>query len=256
MQSNNPVLARSGTFSRASVGTLQVPPSVSTSELEAMYARPGLMTVDSVVLRTAILLAIIATTGGVAWALNLGQGPAIVAALAGFAIAMVVIFKRITSPPLIMTYAAVEGIFLGAISHTFNNAYPGIVVQAVLGTGTAFAGMLLAYRSGRIRVTPRFTKMVVGAAIGLIGLMIVNLVAGLFTSGGLGLRDGGPLAIVFSLVAIGVACLMLALDFDHIEKAIAAGTPERESWLGAFGLTVTLVWLYIEILRLTSYLRD
>jgi len=214
------------------------------------------MTVDSVVLRTGILLAVIATTGGVAWGLNLAQGPAILAAITGFALAMVVTFKRVTSPPLILAYAAVEGVFLGSISHAFNNAYPGIVIQAVVGTAMAFAGMLLAYRSGRIRVTPRFTKMVVGAAIGLLGLMIVNLVAGLFTAGGLGLRDGGPLAIVFSLVAIGVACMMLALDFDYVEKAIAGGAPEREAWLAAFGLTVTLVWLYIEILRLTSYLRD
>jgi uncharacterized YccA/Bax inhibitor family protein len=256
MQSSNPVLTRTGTFTRVGGGTLNVPPTASTAELEAMYARPGLMTVDSVVLRTGILLAIIATTGAAAWVLDLGQGPAILAAIAGFVLAMVITFRRVASPPLIMAYAAVEGVFLGAISHAFNNAYPGIVVQAVLGTGTAFAGMLVAYRSGRIRVTPRFTKMVVGAAIGLLGLMVVNLVAGLFTSGGLGLRDGGPLAVVFSLVAIGVACLMLALDFDYVEKAIAAGAPERESWLGAFGLTVTLVWLYIEILRLISYLRD
>lgn len=256
MQSSNPVLTRAGTFTRTGAASLEVPTGTSTSTLEEMYARPGLMTVDSVVLRTGILLAIIATTGGVAWALDLGQGPAMVAAIAGFALAMVVIFKRVTSPPLILAYAAVEGIFLGAISHAFNNAYPGIVVQAVLGTGTAFGGMLYAYKSGRIRVTPRMTKMVVGAAIGLLGLMIVNLIAGFFTDGGLGLRDGGPLAIVFSLVAIGVACLMLALDFDFIEKAIAGGAPEREAWLGAFGLTVTLVWLYIEILRLISYFRD
>lgn len=255
MQSSNPILTRAGTFSRGGAGTLGGPPTTS-DELEAMYNRPGLMTVDSVVLRTGILLAMIVTTGGAAWALNLGQGPAIIAAIAGFALAMVITFKRMTSPPLILAYAAVEGVFLGAISHSFNNAYPGIVVQAVLGTAMAFGGMLAAYRSGRIRVTPRFTKMVVGAAIGLFGLMIVNLIAGFFTDGGLGLRDGGPLAIVFSLVAIGVACLMLALDFDFVEKAIAGGAPERESWLAAFGLTVTLVWLYIEILRLISYFRD
>ena len=251
MQSSNPVLTRTDTFTRAAFP----PPSVG--DLETMYAAPERMTVDDVVVRTASLLGVLATTGTVAWVLDLGRGPAILAALAGFVLAMVITFKRVSSPPLILGYAALEGVFLGAISHSFNLAYPGIVVQAVLGTATAFAGMLIAFKSGRIRVTPRFTKMVVGAGIGLLGLMLVNLIAGLIGGGnGLGLRDGGPLAIVFSLVAIGVACLFLALDFDHIEKAIAAGAPERESWLAAFGLVVTLVWLYLEILRLLSYFRD
>ncbi len=250
MQSSNPVLTRPGTFTRTSFP----PPSVD--DLETMFAAPGRMTVDDVVVRTASLLGVLAATGTAAWVLDLGRGPAVVAALAGFVLAMVITFKRVTSPPLIVTYAAVEGVFLGAISHSFNLAYPGIVVQAVLGTGTAFAGMLIAYKSGRIRVTPRFTKMVVGAGMGLLGLMVVNLLASFFTGGGLGLRDGGPLAILFSLVAIGVACLFLALDFDHIEKAIAAGAPERESWVASFGLVVTLVWLYLEILRLLSYFRD
>ena len=253
MKSTNPVLTRPDTFTREAA-TLATP---SVGELEQMYAAPGRMTVDDVVLRTSMLLATLAATGTAAWVLDLGRGPAIGAALAGFLVSMVIIFKRISSPPLILTYAALEGVFLGAISHAFNVAYPGIVVQAVLGTATAFAGMLMAYKSGRIRVTPRFTKMVVGAGIGLLGLMIVNALAGLIGGGnGLGLRDGGPLAILFSLVAIGVACLFLALDFDQVEKAIAAGAPERESWLAAFGLVVTLVWLYLEILRLLSYFRD
>ncbi len=250
MKSSNPVLTRPDTFSRVQ----DAPPSVS--DLESMYAAPARMTVDDVVMRTATLFAVIAATGTLAWVLDLGRGPAIAAALAAFVVSMVVIFKKVTSPPLILAYAALEGVFLGAISHSFDLAYPGIVVQAVLGTGTAFAGMLFAYKSGRIRVTPRFTKMVVGAGFGLLGLMVVNLVAGMFTDGGLGIREGGPLAILFSLAAIGVACMFLALDFDQVEKAIAAGAPERESWIAAFGLVVTLVWLYLEILRLLSYFRD
>lgn len=249
MNSSNPVLTRPDTFTRT-------PVAPSVGELEAMYAAPARMTIDDVVMRTAMLFAVIAATGTAAWVLDLGRGPAMVAALAAFVVSMVVIFKRVTNPALIVTYAALEGVFLGAISHSFDLAYPGIVVQAVLGTGTAFAGMLFAYKSGRIRVTPRLTRMVIGAGIGLIGLMLVNLLAGFFTDGGLGLRDGGPLAIVFSLVSIGVACLFLALDFDQIEKAIAAGAPEREAWMAAFGLVITLVWLYIELLRLISYFRD
>ncbi|HVF20758.1 MAG TPA: Bax inhibitor-1/YccA family protein [Mycobacteriales bacterium] len=250
MKSSNPVLTRPDTFSRESW------PAPTVGELDAMYAAPGRMTVDDVVMRTAMLLGVILATGSAAWMLELPLGVAMIAALAGFAVSMVVIFKKVTSPPLILTYAALEGVFLGTVSSYFDAAYPGIVVQAVLGTAMAFAGMLAAYRSGRIRVTPKLTRMVVGAGLGLLGLMLVNLVAGLFTEGGLGIRDGGPLAILFSLVAIGVACMFLALDFDQVEKAIAAGAPERESWIAAFGLVVTLVWLYMEILRLISYFRD
>jgi len=250
MKSSNPVLTRPDTFSRDAW------PAPSAGELDAMYAVPARMTIDDVVVRTAMLLAVIAGTGTAAWVLDLGRGPAIAAALAGFVLSLVIIFKKVTSPPLILAYAAAEGVFLGAISHAFDVVYPGIVIQAVLGTATAFGGMLVAYKSGRIRVTPRFTRMAIGAGLGLLGLMLVNLVAGMFTGGGLGLRDGGPLAIVFSLVAIGVACMFLALDFDQVEKAIAAGAPERESWRAAFGLIVTLVWLYLEILRLISYFRE
>lgn len=247
MKSSNPVLTRSDTFTRT--------PTVG--DLEAMYAAPARMTVDDVVVRTATLLGVVAVAGAAAWALDLGRGPAIAAALGAFVVSLVIIFKRVSSPPLILTYAALEGVFLGAISHAFNSVYPGIVVQAVIGTATAFAGMLMAYRSGRIRVTPKFTRVAIGAGIGILGLMVVNLVAGLIGGGdGLGLRSGGPVAILFSLAAIGIACMFLALDFDEIDKAVAAGAPERESWLAAFGLVVTLVWLYLEVLRLISYFRD
>ncbi len=255
--SNNPVLSRRDVFSRGSYPGVATP---STETLDAMYgATPTItrrMTIDDVVVRTATLLGIVVVTGGGAWALRLSTGPAIIAALAGFVIAMLVTVRRTINPPLILTYAALEGVFLGAISRVFELAYPGIVVQAVVGTVATFAGILIAYKSGRIRVTPKFQKMVVGALFGLVGLMVVNLLASVFVSGGLGLRSGGPLAIVFSLVCIGVAALSFALDFDAIEKGIARGAPERESWLAAFGLLVTLVWLYLEILRLLSYLRE
>ena len=254
MKISNPVLTRSDVFT--STAGAWAPPAPSTRDLEAMYAAPARMTVDDVVMRTAMLLGVILATGSAAWVLELPIGAAMAAALAAFVVSMVVIFKKVTSPPLILTYAALEGVFLGTITSYFNAAYPGIAVQAVLGTAMAFAGMLVAYRSGRIRVTPKLTRVVMGAAMGLIGLMLVNVLVSVFTDSSLGIRDGGPLAIVFSLVAIGVACMFLALDFDQIERAIAAGAPERESWIAAFGLVVTLVWLYMEILRLISYFRD
>ncbi|MDP9432825.1 MAG: Bax inhibitor-1/YccA family protein [Actinomycetota bacterium] len=260
MKSSNPVLSRPDAFSRGGYATWNPEPSVSTAPYGATYGAGPVdtrrMTIDDVVIRTGMLLATVFVTGAAAWVFQVGFGVAVMAMLAAFVIALIVSFKRVISPPLILTYAALEGVALGAISRFFEASYGGIVVQAVLATMMTFAGMLFAYKSGRIRVTPRFQKMVIGAMFGLLGLMLVNLVAGFFIDGGLGLRDGGPLAIIFSLVAIGVAALSLALDFDMVERGVAAGAPEKESWLAAFGLVVTLVWLYVEMLRFISYFRD
>jgi uncharacterized YccA/Bax inhibitor family protein len=129
-------------------------------------------------------------------------------------------------------------------------------VQAITGTVMVAAGMLFVYKIGAIRVTPRFTRILVGATIGVFGLMVVNLIAALFTSDGLGLRSGGALAVVFSLVCIVIAALNLALDFDMVERGIRQGAPQQFAWYAAFGITLTLVWLYIEILRLLGYARD
>ena len=147
------------------------------------------------------------------------------------------------------------GIALGGISGLLNEQFPGIAFQALIGTAGVFVGMLVVYKTGAVKVTPRFTKWLIGAMIGVVVLMLANLVAGLFGVN-LGLRDGGPLAIIFSLVVIGVASFSLLLDFDAADQAVRAGAPARFAWYIAFGLMTTLVWLYIEILRLLSYLRS
>jgi uncharacterized YccA/Bax inhibitor family protein len=220
------------------------------------------MTVDDVVTKTSITLAVLILTGAATyfsqlWAL------ALPAALIGFVLAMVIIFKKVVSPPLILTYAAVEGVFLGGISGVIGRQVErltgsgSIVMEAITGTLLVFAGMLVVYKTGAVKVTPRFTKWLTGAMIGVVGLMLVNLIAGFFTHGvGLGLRNGGTLAIVFSLVCIGIAAFSLLLDFDAADEAIRAGAPEKTAWYIAFGLTVTLVWLYLEILRLLSYFQN
>jgi len=213
------------------------------------------MTIDDVVTKTGISLAVLIVTGTLAWITEL-YALALPAALIGFVIALVIVFKKTISPPLILAYAAVEGVFLGAISRLFEERFNGIVIQAVVGTAAVFAGMLVVYRTGAIRVTPRFTKWLVGAMIGVVGLMLVNLIASLIVPGGLGLRGGGALAIIFSLVCIGVAAFSFLLDFDAADQAIRAQAPERFAWYIAFGLMVTLVWLYLEILRLLSYFRE
>jgi len=219
------------------------------------------MTVDDVVTKTGITLAVLIATG-VATYLSGLWGLALPAALIGFVLAMVVIFKKLVSPPLILAYAAVEGVFLGGISGVIGQYVQrvtgsnSIVLEAITGTVLVFVGMLVVYKTGAVRVTPRFTKWITGALIGVVGLMIVNLIANFFIPGGLHLRDGGPLAILFSLVVIGIAAFSLLLDFDAADQAIRAGAPERTAWYIAFGLTVTLVWLYLEILQLLSYLRE
>ncbi len=252
--SSNPALNRSPAFSGGPNRTPTVDP------LEEAYGAPsatarqtGRMTVDSVVERTAILLGVAVLTGAATWALGLG-GLAFPAAIVGLVLALVIIFKQVTNPGVILAYAAIEGVFLGGISQFFNNAYPGIVVQAVAGTAGVTGIMLALYRSGKIRVTPKFTKMVVGATMGFFALVMVNFVAGFFTDGGLGLREG-PLGILVGVVAIGLASMNLVLDFDMVEKGAQQGLPERYGWFAAFAIMVTLVWLYIEILRLLSILR-
>ena len=252
--SSNPALTRSPAFNGRG-GPQTVDP------LEQAYFGPtatardtGRMTVDSVVERTAILLATAVATGALTWALDLGV-LALPAALVGLGLALFIIFKQVTSPGAILAYAAVEGVFLGGISQIFNAQYPGIVVQAVVGTGAVTGIMLGLYRSGRIRVTPKFTKMVVGATIGFFVLIMVNLVASMFTDGGLGLREG-PMGILVGVVAIALAAFNLVLDFDMVEQGARQGVPERYGWFAAFGIMVTLVWLYVEMLRLLSILRD
>ncbi len=213
------------------------------------------MTVDDVVTKTGITLAVLVAAAAVTWVSGLWI-LALPAALVGFVLAMVVIFKKKVSPPLILAYAAAEGVFLGGISAIFNARFGnGIVLNAVVGTAAVFGGMLVVYKTGAVRVTPRFQKWMMGALIGVVGLMLVNLIASFFTEGGLGLRDGGPLAIIFSLVCIGVAAFSFLMDFDAADKAIRAGAPEKFAWYTAFGLTVTLVWLYLEMLRLLSYFQ-
>jgi uncharacterized YccA/Bax inhibitor family protein len=220
------------------------------------------MTVDDVVTKTSITLAVLIATGAVTY-ISRWWGLALPAALVGFVLAMVIIFKRAISPPLILAYAAVEGVFLGGISGAIGTYVAqrtgsnSIVIEAVTGTVLVFAGMLVVYKTGAVKVTPRFTKWLTGALIGVVGLMIVNLVWGFFNHGlGLGLRSGGTLAIVFSLVCIGIAAFSFLLDFDAADQAIRAGAPEKTAWYIAFGLTVTLVWLYLEILRLLSYFQN
>jgi uncharacterized YccA/Bax inhibitor family protein len=213
----------------------------------------GRMTVEDVVVRTAVLLVTAIATGTVTWTLGLTilLLPALVV---GLGLGLFIAFKQVTNPVPIIAYAAVQGVLLGAFSQLITYGNLDVVLQAVIGTTGVALGVLFLYRSGRIRVTPRFTKMVLAGIIGFLALVVVNLGASLIGGGtGLGLRDGSPLAIGFSLLAIGLASMTLVIDFDFVDKGAKQGLPQNYAWYGAFSIMVSLVWLYIEILRLISY---
>ena len=236
-------------------------PYAASPYAQSPYAPPTTryMTMDDVVQKTGLSFLVTVLSAAVTWALlpqELAFGLALPAVLVALVLGLVIAFKQIANPVATLSYGALYGVALGAISEAFNQLWPGIVMQALVGTFGVFAGMLVVYKTGAIRVTPKLTRWIVGAMFGVLALVLVNLVAGFFTPGGLGLRDGGPLAIVFSLVVIGVAAFSLLLDFDMADEAIRRGAPAKFAWYIAFGLLITVVWLYLEILRLLSYLQN
>ncbi|MBX6356260.1 MAG: Bax inhibitor-1/YccA family protein [Micromonosporaceae bacterium] len=260
MRTSNPVLSRLGEAAAAqraagySAGmaygepyptTTWTPPTVRT------------MTLDDVVVRSVGLLGLTGLSAAVAWAIvPVGSelGFAFTAGLIGVVLGLVISFARITNPLLIGAYAVVEGVAVGLFSKYLENWYDGIVLQAAVATFGIFLIMTALYKTRVIRATPRFTRGVVAAMVGLFSVIMINLVLALF---GINthLRDGSGLAIVFSLVAIVVGALSLVLNFAAIEEGVRYGLPERYAWTCAFGLLVGLIWVYLEILRLLSYLQ-
>ena len=259
MESNNPVFARSEPLARSlQQGVGFHPPAPSADDVAALYATPQRMTMDDVIVKTGILLGIIVAVGAASWVLDVPIGVALLAGLVGFALAMVNIFKKQVSPALVMAYAAAQGVFLGVISASYEGTYRGIVVQAVIGTAAVFGAVLVGYKSGKLRATPKFVKVVTFGLVGLVAVMLLNLVAGLFTDGDpLGISGGNTgLSILFTLGLIVFGALTFVMDFDQADRMVEAGVAERESWRVAFGLVVGLVFLYLNILRLLSYLQS
>ena len=277
MKSSNPVFARSAEFNGRAGATVndpsqwQIDVNGSPTHTERGTGT-GRMTIDSVVEKTAMTLGLLTVAAAVTWfvigdlvdpttgeaaygkAATFATGGAII----GFVLAMVNSFKKIVSPALVLAYALVQGVFIGAFSKVIA-AYvgePSIVFQAVLGTMIAFFGTLAAYKFFNIQVTDRFRKVVTIAMFSVVGVLLANFVlslTGVLDNGGL--RGFNTLGLLVSCALVVLAVLMLIMDFDYVEKGVAAGIPERESWRAAFGLTVTLVWLYIEILRILAILR-
>ncbi|WP_030814270.1 Bax inhibitor-1/YccA family membrane protein [Streptomyces sp. NRRL F-2799] len=217
----------------------------------------GRMTMDDVIVRSATTLGVVVLGAVLAWALlpvsptsfGLAFGSAIVAMVLG----LVQSFKRKPSPALILGYAAFEGVFLGVISEMYNSRWSGAPFQAVLGTMAVSAATLLVYKAGWIRVTARYARIGMAIALAFVLAMVVNLLLvafGVAPDGGL--RGMGPLGAIVGVIAILLGAFFLTLDFKQIEDGIAYGAPREESWLAAFGLTVSLVWIYLEMLRLVA----
>ena len=217
----------------------------------------GTMTIQGTVNKALLLLMLTVLSASWVWS-NAATLITLVmpAAILGFIAALVTIFKKEWSAITAPLYALLEGVFLGGISAIFEAQYPGIVMQAVMLTFGVLFCLLMAYKSGAIKVTENFKLGVVAATGAVAMIYIVTIILGLFGVRVPFVHDAGPIGIGFSLVVVVIASLNLVMDFDFIESGEAAGAPKYMEWYGAFGLMVTLIWLYLEMLRLLAKLRS
>ncbi len=281
MQSNNPVFRRSEEFNGTSANaygnqTYAGNGAGHQAYGQPGYAQPGLptttgrpMTIDSVVQKTGISLFLVFVAAGITWYMtpelsstttNEDIAPLIglmtIGSLAAFGLSLVNSFKRVISPALVMLFAVAEGVALGALSKFFDAQFgDGIVSHAVLGTFAAFAGTLAAYKFFNIQVGNKFRTFVIAAVFGMVGLSLLEFVLSMFNAE-LGLFGFGGLGLLFAIVGLVLGIFMLILDFDFVEKGVAAGIDERESWRAAFALTVSLVWIYTNLLRILAIFSD
>ena len=268
---SNPIIGRPDAFTRHGGAEQQAyaqgAPQYGTDPYQTQYQQPpvatgGVMTLDDVLAKTAITLGVVALTAAATFLYLPMQFlyPALIgSALVGLVTVFFVAAKSRVPVGGVLFYAAIEGVFVGAISKFFELMYPGIVVTAVLATFVTAGATLAAYKFFNIRVTPKFRKMVFIGTASLALVFLVNFVLALFNID-TGLRGSGAnaglLAIGISILAVILAVMNLVVDFDSVERGIAAQAPASESWRAAFGITVTMVWLYVEILRILSYFRS
>ena len=290
MQSRNPIFARAEGFNGRTTGpaygntypggapqnTGYTDPSqwgTGTPGAPGTQVDQGRMTIDTVVQKTGITLAVVILAAAATWfltgdmdsmtqaQLNGLYGLSMFGAIGGFALAMVNSFKKVVSPGLVLVYAVLQGVFVGAFSKALEVMFTqpgqepgGLVIGAVVGTMAAVAGTLAAYKFFNIQVGTKFRKWVIAAGMGFLAVTLLDMVLGFFGSA-IGFNGFGTLGLIMSVVGLGLGVLFLILDFDMVERGIAAGVPERESWRAAFGLTATIVFIYIEIIRILAILR-
>ena len=285
MQSNNPVFRNSDEFNGRATnaygnevyggsgtptqGYGQSDPSTwSTGSPTHTGVDEGRMTIDSVVQKTGLTLLVLLVAAFATWVMTPATSDTMTQAqinqlyaamtiggLGAFGLSMLNSFKRVISPVFVLAFAALEGVALGAFSKFFDYQYgQGIVIQAVIGTFAAFAGTLAAYKFFNIKVGNKFRMGVIAAMFGMVGLMLLQLVVSMF-GGDLGFSSLTGIGFLFSIAGLVLGVLMLILDFDFVENGVRAGLPERESWRAAFGLTVSLVWIYTNLLRILAVIR-
>jgi len=235
---------------------------VSTGQLVS-GAGTGTMSLNGTVNKTGFMLLLLVATAAYTWSLYSPENPGamlpwlLVGGIGGFIVAIVTVFKKTWSPITAPLYAALEGLFVGAVSAMFEARFPGIVMQAVMLTMGVLASLLLAYKSGLIKATENFKLGVVAATGGIALLYLVNIGMRMFGLEGMGfIHDSSWMGIAFSGFVVVIAALNLVMDFDFIESGVEAGAPKYMEWYGGFGLLITLVWLYLEILRLLARLRN
>jgi uncharacterized YccA/Bax inhibitor family protein len=272
MQSNNPVFRRSEEFHRGGnaygnqmyAGTGASYPGYGQQQ---GYAGPSTtteprMTIDSVVQKTGLTLGVVIVAALATWiitpdiengAVSAGLLQAVmIGSLGAFALSMVNSFKRVISPGLVLAFAGLEGISLGGLSKLFDVRFgDGVVSGAVIGTFAAFAGTLAAYKFFDIKVGNKFRMFVMAAVFGMVGLSLMELVLSMFGAS-IGLFGFGGLGLLTAIAGLVLGVFMLVMDFDFVEQGIANGLPERESWRAAFAMTVSLVWIYTNLLRLLA----
>ncbi|MDQ1483274.1 MAG: hypothetical protein QOF35_1350 [Actinomycetota bacterium] len=243
--------------------------SLNSQQLQDLYNKPSAgpaqmrrVTLDDVVMKTLGLFAVVVLVGAASWFTVAGNPslslPLLLGGMfGGLAVGLVIAFKKTISVPLIVLYSVLEGVLVGAISSVFERAWPGVVSTAVIATLCTFAGMFLGWKFGLIRVTDRSRRIFGMAILGYLLFSLVNVAAAFMGVGqGWGFGGSGPIGIGISVLGVGLASYSLAIDFDSVDRAVAAQLPEKYSWLLAHGLIVTLVWLYLEILRLLARLRE
>jgi len=218
----------------------------------------GVMTVQGTVNKIALMLILVVAAASFTWGQILsgagGQGLMLTGGIGGFVVALITVFNKKRSSVLAPIYAVLEGLFLGGISAFFESMYPGLVMRAIVLTFAVLFAMLFAYKTQMIKVTQKFRTGVLAATMGIGVAYLLSFLLRIFGVDTTFMFGGGTMGIVISLVIVAVAALNLVLDFDFIEKGAQAQLPKYFEWYGAFGLMVTLIWLYIEILRLLSYL--